>query len=341
MALVKNARPTMREVAALSGTSIKTVSRVFNEVSTVDPELVEKVKKAAKKLNYTPNIAAGNLRRSNGHTKTIGLLLDDVSNPFSAALNRKYEDLASLRGYTVFAGSLEEDVNREKELVSLFVSRRVDGLVMVPVASDHSFLKAEMKAGMHFGFIDRIPQNFPGDVVLSTNEKSTREAINNFITLGHKKIAFFGDNPHLYTSEERYNGYVKALRSAKIPLNKKWVIRGENNSEEIIKAAIAILTPNDRPTAIFTGQNMLTLNVYRALRELGLTNKVALIGYDDFEGADLMTPALSLIRQNVDEMAKQSAQMLFERIEGYSGGVREILVSTDYIPRGSGEIKPS
>jgi len=328
----------MREVAALSGTSIKTVSRVFNDVATVDPILAEKVKKAAKKLNYTPNMTAGNLRRGNGRTHTIGLLLDDVSNPFSAALNRSYEDLARTRGYTVFAGSLEENVDREKELVSLFVSRRVDGLVMVPVASDHSFLRVEMRAGMHFGFIDRVPQNFPGDVVLSTNERSTREAIEIFLTNGHTKVAFFGDNPSFYTSQERYNGYAKALRAAKIPLNKKWIVRGVTNPHEVVSAAISLFSQSDAPTAVFTGQNMLTVNVFRALRELGINNHIALIGYDDFEGADLMSPALSMIRQNVAEMARQSAQMLFERIDGYSGGVREIMVSTDYIPRGSGEI---
>ena len=117
MNLKKTTRPTMREVATLSGTSLKTVSRVFNSVPTVDPILKDQVLKAAKKLNYVPNMTAGSLRRTNGKTNTIGVLLEDISNPFSAALYRIYEDYAAEHGYMIFAGSLDEDPNREIELV--------------------------------------------------------------------------------------------------------------------------------------------------------------------------------------------------------------------------------
>ena len=184
------ARPTMREVAALSGTSLKTVSRVFNSVPTVDPVLTEKVLKAAKKLNYTPNMTAGSLRRTNGKTNTIGILLEDISNPFSASLYRIYEDYAAENGYIILAGSLDEEPERELELVNLFISRRVDGLLIAPSGNNHAYLKSEVAKGMHFGFIDRPPVNFEADTVLSTNREGSFEAVKHLISFGHKRILF-------------------------------------------------------------------------------------------------------------------------------------------------------
>ncbi|MTB04938.1 MAG: LacI family DNA-binding transcriptional regulator, partial [Actinobacteria bacterium] len=183
------ARPTIREVAALSGTSIKTVSRVMNGVSTVDPALAKAVNQAARKLNYRPNLTAGNLRRVDGRTNTIGLLLKDISNPFSSALHRAFEDLARAEGFDVIAGSMDEMPERESELINTFISRRVDGLIIVPTTSDHKYLEKERKSGMQFVFIDRPANNFVADTVVATNKKGAQEATEHLIHHGHTRIA--------------------------------------------------------------------------------------------------------------------------------------------------------
>src|SRR4051794_34793913 len=130
--------PTMREVAALASVSIKTVSRVINQEPGVSPELVEQVTDAVRLLGYQHNTTASNLRRANQRTATIGLLLDDVANPFSSALHRAIEDVARQHNTLVFAGSSDQDPDREEEMVLALASRRVDGLFVVPASQDRS-----------------------------------------------------------------------------------------------------------------------------------------------------------------------------------------------------------
>jgi LacI family transcriptional regulator len=333
------ARPTMREVAALSGTSLKTVSRVFNSVPTVDPVLTEKVLKAAKKLNYTPNMTAGALRRTNGKTNTIGILLEDISNPFSASLYRIYEDYAEENGYIILAGSLDEEPEREHELVNLFISRRVDGLLIAPSGNDHAYLKSEVAKGMHFGFVDRPPVNFEADAVLSTNRQGSLEAVNHLISFGHKRILFLGDDPTIYTAQERYEGYAKALKGAKLLVNKNLVLRGLENEELAIAEVRKVLRGQDAPTAIFATQNLLTWVAMKALRAENLEEKIALVGFDDLPGAELLRPAVTLVKQNLAEMGRRSIEMLFARINGDISNFRTEIIETTLTPMGSGEIK--
>lgn len=333
------ARPTMREVAALSGTSLKTVSRVFNSVPTVDPVLTEKVLKAAKKLNYTPNMTAGSLRRTNGKTNTIGILLEDISNPFSASLYRIYEDYAAENGYIILAGSLDEQPERELELVNLFISRRVDGLLIAPSGNNHAYLKNEVAKGMHFGFIDRPPVNFEADTVLSTNREGSFEAVKHLISFGHERILFLGDDPAIYTAHERYEGYAKALKQAKFAIDKNHILRGLSSEDEAIAEVRKVLRSANAPTAIYATQNLLTWVAMKALRAEGLEERVALVGFDDLPGAELLRPAVTLVKQNLAEMGRRSIEMLFDRINGDTGKYQIEILQTTLTPMGSGEIK--
>jgi LacI family transcriptional regulator len=140
-------RPTMRDVAALAGVGIKTVSRVVNDVPTVAPDLVERVNKAAAKLGYRPNLTASSLRRSDRRTSTIGLLLENVANPFSGVVHRAVEEVARARGVLVLTGSLDEDPVQEKNLARALIDRGADGLLVVPAGTDHSYLVGEQRAG--------------------------------------------------------------------------------------------------------------------------------------------------------------------------------------------------
>lgn len=330
----------MREVASLSGTSLKTVSRVFNSVPTVDPVLRDQVLKAAKKLNYIPNMTAGSLRRTNGKTNTIGILLEDIANPFSSALYRIYEDFAAEHGYIVLAGSLDENPERELELVNLFISRRVDGLLLAPSGTDHAYLKPQVRNGVHIGFVDRPPINFEADVVLSTNAEGSYEAVQHLINFGHKKIAFLGDDPQIYTARERYEGYAKALKDAKIAPNKSYIFRGFESEELAIATIRELLRSADAPTAFFASQNLLTMVVLKALRAEGLEKQIALVGFDDLPAAELLTPGVTLVKQDIGEIGRRSIQMLFDRINGQSSKYRTEVVPTTLMPMGSGEIKP-
>jgi LacI family transcriptional regulator len=330
----------MREVATTSGTSLKTVSRVFNDVPTVDPVLKEKVLRAAKKLNYIPNMTAGSLRRTNGKTNTVGILLEDIANPFSSALYRIYEDYAEEHGYVILAGSLDEDASRETELVNLFISRRVDGLLIAPSGKDHQYLKREVRSGVHFGFVDRPPVNFEADVVLSTNQVGAFDAVKHLISFGHQRIAFLGDDPAIYTAQERYSGYTKALKAAKLNLDKSLIFKGFASEAAAITQIRELLRSSNAPTAFFASQNLLTLVVLKALRAEGLEKSIAVVGFDDIPAAELLTPGVTLVKQDIGEIGRRSIEMLFSRINGNLNGYVTEVVPTTLIPMGSGEIKP-
>ena len=147
----------MRQVAALAKVSIKTVSRVVNREPGVSPRLAKRVLAATERLSYRHNLTASSLRRSDGRSATIGVVLEDVANPFSSALHRSIEDVAVGRDVLVLAGSSDEDGERERKLVSAFASRRVDGLVIQPSSHDHSYLLRERRAGTPVVFVDRPP----------------------------------------------------------------------------------------------------------------------------------------------------------------------------------------
>ncbi len=340
MSIKKSSRPTMREVAALSGTSLKTVSRVFNSVPTVDPVLKDQVLKAAKRLNYIPNMTAGSLRRANGKTNTIGILLEDIATPFSSALYRIYEDIAAEHGYIVLAGSLDEDQNREHELVNLFISRRVDGLLIAPSGKDHAYLKREVRNGVHFGFVDRPPINLSADVVLSTNREGSQEAVEHLISFGHKRIAYLGDNPGIYTAQERCEGYVAAFKKAKITVDPTLIFKGFESEDQAITSLRNLMRSEKAPTAIFASQNLLTMAVLRALPAEGLEHKIAVVGFDDLPAAELLSPGLTLVKQNLAEIGRLSIQTLLGRIDGDSSKSLTQVVPTTLVPMGSGEIRP-
>ena len=139
-ALPKGRRPTMRDVAALAGVSLSTVSRVVNGSPPVAPELALKVQRAVEIVGYRHNHTAGTLRRADGVSRTIGLIFEDVSNPFFSAIHRGVEEVARARGVVTFAGSSDEDPDRERELIEALLARRVDGLILAPTATEHTHL---------------------------------------------------------------------------------------------------------------------------------------------------------------------------------------------------------
>src|SRR5437879_2420393 len=147
----------MRDVAALAKVSIKTVSRVVNGEPGVSPALARRVLAASERLDYRHNMTASSLRRSDGRSATIGVVLEDVANPFASALHRSIEDVAVKRGVLVLAGSSDEDGERERRLVSAFASRRVDGLIIQPSSHDHSYRLTERRDGTAKVFADRPP----------------------------------------------------------------------------------------------------------------------------------------------------------------------------------------
>ncbi len=333
-------RPTMRDVAALAGVSLKTVSRVVNDEPGVSPELAKKVQLAIDRLDYRPNLGASSLRRSDRLTRTLGLLLEDVANPFSAALHRAIEDVARPRGVAVLTGSLDEDPVREVQLTATFIARRVDGLILVPASHDQSYLLTERRAGLPMVFVDRAPTLLDADVVLSNNHGGAREGVRHLLERGHRRIGYLGDLMTISTAQERWSGYHEALREYDVAVDDRLVRHDLRTIAQAEQAALDVMTSAAPPSALFTSQNLVTIGAIRALRQLRRQHEVALVGFDDFLLADLLDPGVTVIAQDPGRMGAVAAHTLFERLDGNVEPTRRHLVATELVERGSGEIAP-
>lgn len=334
-------RATMKDVARLADVSLKTVSRVVNGEANVSDELIERVQVAARQLGYKPNFTASNLRRSPNSTKTVGLLLENVANPFSSSLLRAIEDVAAQRGVVVVAASLDEDPSREQELAMAFLARQMDGLIIAPSSSDQSYLTQELASGTPLAFVDRPPQNVSADSVSSDNVGGARMAVDQLIALGHQDIAFIGDYETISTAGERLTGYQEAMTAAGLRPRPEHVVTDIHSMDEAERETRKLLLGHHPPTALFTAQNLITIGAVRALRALDMHNRVALIGFDDFMLADLLTPPVAVVEQDIYSMGRTAANLLFDRIDRVTTGSRtEVRIPTSLILRASGEIPP-
>ncbi len=188
-------------------------------------------------------------------------------------------------------------------------------------------------------FVDREPRLLDADAVVSDNRQGAVTAVNHLLKAGHRRIAYLGDQGTISTAAQRYDGYRHALELAHIGLDDE-IVRQVRAGEPAANAATEqVLALPERPTAIFTSQNLVTIGASRALRSLGLQNTVAHVSFDDFPLADMLSPGVSVIAQDVEAMGRTAAEILFGRLDGDDSPTRTVTVPTRLIERGSGEIE--
>jgi len=333
-------RPTMRDVAARARVSFKTVSRVVNAEAGVSPALTSRVQQAIDELGFRPNVGARGLRRADPRTASIGLLLDDVGNPFSATVQRAVEDVALSRGVVVFAASIDEDPERERVLAATFAARRADGLILVPTGDDQSYLAAEVRTGTAVVCIDREARNLAVDSVVATNAVGAADGVLHLAAAGHTRIAYLGDRTTIGTARHRLAGYRTGLDEAGLPYDPSLVMQDLSSADLADGAAVALFRRHDPPTALFTAQNMVTIGAVRALHRMGLQRLVGVVGFDDFLAADLLSPPVTVVAQDPAEIGRKAADLLFCQMAGEAEAPRTHPVPTVLIPRGSGELPP-
>jgi LacI family transcriptional regulator len=340
MNALRTTRPTMRDVAVLAGVSLKTVSRVINDEPGVAVATAARVGAAIDQLDFQRNDLARSLRQG-GTSSTLGLVIEDVANPFYSAIAQAVEAAARERGYMLITASCEEDPERERELVQALLRRRVDALLLVPASRDHAYLARESADGTPVVFLDRPPVGLDADCVLLDNLGGARAAVEHLLAHGHERIALVADPDVLYTAAERYAGYRQALDAAGVPVRDDLVRLGTHDAgqaEAVVRELLA-LPPDRRPTALFAGNNRHAVGALRALR--GAERPVALVGFDDFELADLLAIPTTVVRHDSPRMGAQAAALAFDRLDGDEHPPRRVVVPTELIVRGSGEVPPA
>lgn len=328
-------RPTMRDVAAVAGVSLKTVSRVVNDEPGVSPTLVARVQAAAKELGFRPDQAASALRRSDRRTATVGVLLEDVSNPFFSSVHRGIEDVARAQGVAVFSGSTDLDLEREREMAAAFSARRVDALIAAPTEGDYAHLVAAIDDGVSLVLVDRPAEGLDVPVVTADHRIGARRGVEHLIAHGHTRIAYVGRDREIFTARERHAGYVEAMTAAGIPVRDDYVIEQGTTRSAADDLVYRLLDLQEPPTAIFSAQNLITMGAVAALQSLGLQHTIALVGFDDFDLAGLLDPGVSVIAQDPHRIGELAAGLALGQVDRDN---TIHVVPTHLIARGSGEI---
>jgi LacI family transcriptional regulator len=326
----------MRDVASTAGVSLKTVSRVVNGEAGVRTDTAARVEAAIARLGFSRNELARSLRH--GRANALGLVIEDVGNPFYSVIVRSVEDAAHARSHILITGSCEEDPERERELVVRLLRRSVDALLIVPAGRDHRYLLPEIGAGTPVVFLDRPPRGIEADTVLFDNVGGARQAIEHLLRQGHTRIAFVGDPPSMWTASERLAGYRAALRDAGVDPSDELVSAGSHDAgsaEHAVRGLLAL--PADRqPTALFTANNRNTIGALRALRDA--SDAIALVGFDDFELADMLPVPVTVVRHDPAEMGRIGADLAYARLDGEDALPRRHTIACELVARGSGEV---
>jgi LacI family transcriptional regulator, galactose operon repressor len=331
-------RPTLRQVAALSGLSVKTVSRALNGEPYVSEETAQRVWTAAAQLGFRLNVMARELR-SGAVSTTVGLLIGDLANPFWSGIARGVERELSRRGLRLITASTDEDPALEWSLTKDMLDRRVRALLVVPTTGDHSYLEAERRQGLAVVFLDRPPSHVLADVILLDNAGGARTAADHLLSHGHRRIAVIADVPRLNTHRERMAGFRDAMERAGVT---EWepYLRTEAHDAQVAEADTRdLMAMNPPPTALFTMNNWITMGALRVLKEWPAgTRAPALVGFDDLDLGDIVN--VSVIQHDPEEMGRLAAVTALARMDGDEGPPRTVVMPTRLVARGSGERKP-
>jgi LacI family transcriptional regulator len=323
----------MVDVAERAGVSLKTVSRVINNAPHVQQNLVERVLAAAAELGFRRNHLARSLR-SGQATATIGLLIEEIANPFYATIAGVAAEVARQHDTLLIIASSEEDPAREQQLLRDLCSRRVDGLLVVPAGYDHAFLRPEVELGTPVVFLDRPAGGLLADTVLLDNRGGARSGVQRLIEAGHRRIGVLLDSIGVFTMRERLDGAQDALAAAGMPYDLSLVRDGIRDPATAARAVATMLDGPEPPTAFFSLNNRITLG---AVAELSRRHSdAALVGFDDFELSHLMPRPLTVVAYDTRELARTAAELLFQRVAGDRAWPRTIVLPTELIERGLG-----
>ncbi|MEU7928721.1 LacI family DNA-binding transcriptional regulator [Micromonospora sp. NPDC049801] len=320
----------MVDVARHAGVSLKTVSRVVND-EPVGQELLGRVLAAITELGFRRNDIARNLR-SRQLNATVGLLIEEIANPFYATIASVAAEIAAAHGTMLITASSEEDPERERAVLQDFTQRRVDGLLVVPAGPDHSFLRREVELGMPVVFVDRPPQGLLADTVLLDNSGGGRSGVESLLDEGHRRVALLLGAPSVPTMRERLVGARTALAAAGVEPDDSLVRDHLIAPEDAGRAVAALLDSPNPPTAFFCGNNRLTVGALQELHRRG--SDASLVGFDDFELAHLMPRPFTVVAYDTRELARVATERLFHRIAGDDSPPTTTVLPTRLLPRG-------
>lgn len=357
--------PTMADVARSAGVSVATVSHVLNGTRPVLPHTRQAVLDAVDQLGYTPNTLARSLVTS--RTRSIGLAVSAISNPYFTEILQGVEAGALEHGYSLLIADPHDDPEHERKVVQLLHERRVDGMIVAPSADPRELLAYLTRHEVPTVFLDRVVEGAggvggPGDAdagvgaegpqdeadpatggtrrfdqVCAESTKPMAELVTHLAGLGHRRIGLVAGLPGLSTTAERIAGYRRGLTASGLPYDPHLIVHGDSESAGAERATAALLALTTPPTALVTANNTMTIGTLRTLRESGLSvpDDLALCCFDDFAWADLFAPRLTAIAQPSREIGAQAVRLLLDRLAAPDRPTRTLRLPCAFVHRTS------
>lgn len=325
---------TLTQLAQQLELSASTISRALTRPEMVAPATLEKVLSAVEAAGYRPNAIARSLRE--GVTRTIGLLVSDIQNPFYSSVTKAIERVAAANGYSTIICNADEDPANEEAALKLLADLKVSGIIHGSSGSSQESLSKLRQSGIPIIDIDRATELEDADTVLVDNFRGSREAAEYLIDLGHRRIATIAGPVKLTTGRDRLEGYKAALRGAGVEVPTQYVEHGDFREESGRLAAERLLALPDSPTALFVANNEMMAGALATCRsyDVRIPEDLSLISFDDVRWARYVDPPLTVIAQPTELIGEVAATLLFERLAGRTELVSRVL-ETRLIKRGS------
>ncbi|MFG2678046.1 LacI family DNA-binding transcriptional regulator [Streptomyces sp. NPDC048392] len=332
---------TMADVARSAGVSVATVSHVLNDTRPVLPHTRRAVLDAVEELGYTPNTLARSLVTS--RTRSIGLAVSAISNPYFTEILQGVEASALEHGYSLLIADPHDDPRHERKVVQLLHERRVDGMIVAPSADPRDLLAYLGRHRVPAVFLDRVvdaPESDGTprfDQVCAESAEPTTLLVGHLAGLGHRRIGLVAGRPGLSTTRERITGYRHGLAAAGLPFDERLLVHGDSEAAGGERATADLLSLAVPPTALVTANNAMTIGALRALRARGLSvpADLALCCFDDFAWADLFSPRLTAVAQPSRELGAQAVRMLLERLAAPDRPARTVRLPCAFVHRTS------
>jgi len=337
---------TIFDVARGAGVSTSTVSRVLNGNKRVDPKLAARVTRVVKELNYRPNRVARSLRLR--HNRVWALVISDIrTGPFFADVVRGVEDGAHEAGYPMFLCNADEDPAKEAGYLQLAIAENVAGVILTP-AGPATDLGPLFDAGIHVVLADRKLPGYPVDTVVADNIAGAIQGVDHLVANGYSRIACIAGPLTATTGSERLLGYRMALERAGVASDESLVRVADFREQGGREAMLELLKQDPRPDAVFVSNNRMAAGALQAIEESGLAvpEEIAVVGYDEISWAPLLRTALTTVGQPAYDLGHESARLLLNRLSGYSGTPRTVVLPTSLnirnssAPKGRAEAAP-
>jgi len=328
-------RVTLQEVAELAGVSQATAGRALGGYGSISKNARSRVEQAAAKLGYRTNAVARAL--ASGTTKSIGLVIGDIENPFFATVARGLSDVVLEGGYTVVLANADENWDIERQALEVFDTRSVDGLVVAPAPGSDAESIERIGRRIPLVVVDRELPGMSVDTVLVDNVAGAASATRHLVNLGHREIGLVTEPPVISSVRERIQGYEEVLEEHGLNTASSLRAEGTPKLEGGLLAATDLLNSPDRPKAIFATTNTMTAAVLAAAAELGLKipDDLSLVGFDDSEWMRLVSPPITVVRQPVYALGQATGRLLNDRINGWTGEAKQLRLKTELVVRES------